>query len=75
MKIKLTEFSDIKEFVNLCRTFESDIDIVKGRCVLDAKSVMGVMSIDVSNGADINLHSADEDEQLRFISLFSKFRC
>ena len=43
IKIKL-EYEDLKEFIKTTESFESDIDIVKGRYVVDAKSIMGIFS-------------------------------
>ena len=39
--------------------FESDFDLVSGRYVIDAKSIMGIFSLDLSKPIDLNIH-ADE---------------
>ena len=55
-KINLT-YDDLKEFVRITSSFESDIDIVKGRYVIDTKSLMGILSLDFSNIDDKRLLS------------------
>jgi phosphotransferase system HPr-like phosphotransfer protein len=45
--------------VNDITKFESDFDLVSGRYVIDAKSIMGIFSLDLSKPIDLNIH-ADE---------------
>lgn len=72
-KINLT-YNDLKEFVRTTSSFESDIDIVKGRYVIDAKSLMGILSLDFSKNISIVIHSEDEDEIARFNETMKKFQ-
>lgn len=72
-KINLT-YDDLKEFIRITSSFESDIDIVKGRYVIDAKSIMGILSLDFSKGVDIVIHSVNEDEIIRFLDAMKKFK-
>ena len=46
--IRLKEINDVKEFVNTVSRFEEDVDLVSGRYTIDAKSIMGIFSIDLS---------------------------
>ena len=73
IKIKL-KYEDLKEFIKTTESFESDIDIVKGRYVVDAKSIMGILSLDFSKGVDITIHSVNEDEIIRFLDAMKKFQ-
>ena len=59
MKIKLNEIEDIKTFVEVTRKFASDIDIRNGRYCVDAKSIMGLFSLDISKELDIYMVSKD----------------
>lgn len=72
-KINLT-YDDLKEFVRITSSFESDIDIVKGRYVIDAKSLMGILSLDFSKDISIVIHSENEDEIARFNETMKKFQ-
>ena len=44
-KIKLTEYEEVKEFVEKC---DFDIDVFYNRIIIDAKSMLGVLSLDLS---------------------------
>ena len=45
MRIKLNGINELKEFVHAVSQFESDVNIIKGTHVFDAKSIMGVIDI------------------------------
>ena len=59
VKISLNSIDKVKSFVNDITKFESDFDLVSGRYVIDAKSIMGIFSLDLSKPIDLNVH-ADE---------------
>lgn len=50
----------MKSFVNDITKFDVDFDLVSGRYVIDAKSIMGIFSLDLSQPIDLNIH-ADND--------------
>ena len=47
-KIKLTALQDVKEFVNAAEQCDFDIDVFYNRVIIDAKSILGVLSLDLS---------------------------
>ena len=47
-KIKLTKFDEVKEFVNAASGCDFDIDIFYNRIIVDAKSLLGVLSLDLT---------------------------
>ena len=49
VKIRLKSIEDVRNFVELVRQFEGDIDLSSGRYVVDAKSIMGIFSLDLMN--------------------------
>lgn len=51
--------NDASLFVARCATYEDDIDYVCGRYILDAKSLMGVLSIGVDHICDVEIHTID----------------
>lgn len=73
LKIKL-EYGELKTFVNIVTGFESDIDIVKGRYTVDAKSIMGILSLDFSKDIEVRLHSENEEEIARFKKVMDVFK-
>lgn len=47
-KIKLSQIQDVKEFVSSAEKCDFDIDVFYNRISIDAKSIMGVLSLDLS---------------------------
>ena len=60
VKISLNSIDKVKSFVNDITKFDVDIDLVSGRYVIDAKSIMGLFSLDLSKPIYLNIH-ADND--------------
>ena len=57
VKISLNSIDKVKAFVNEVTKFDSDFDLVSGRYVIDAKSIMGIFSLDLSKPIDLNIHN------------------
>lgn len=72
--IRLTTEDDIIDFVNLTRTFESPIDLIKYHHCVDAKSIMGVISLGVYEDVDVELITANEGEMMRFHKDMMRFK-
>ena len=60
IRISLNSIDKVKSFVNDLSQFNVDCDLVSGRYVIDAKSIMGIFSLDLSKPIDLNIH-ADND--------------
>ncbi len=69
VQISLNSIDKVKSFVNNITMFDNDFDLVSGRYVIDAKSIMGIFSLDLSKPIDLNIH-ADEnmDEILQVLA-------
>ena len=50
----------MKSFVNDITKFDVDFDLVSGRYVIDAKSIMGIFSLDLSKPIDLSIHADEE---------------
>ena len=50
----------VKNFVDIITKFEYDFDLVSGRYVIDAKSIMGIFSLDLSKKLTLSIHTEDE---------------
>ena len=72
--VNLNEMSKLNGFVNEVATFESDVDAVRDHYIVDAKSIMGMFSFDLSKDVEIILHSDDEAEISRFIEVMKKYQ-
>ena len=53
MKILLNSVEKVKNFVNEASNIEGDITITSGRYVVDAKSIMGIFSLNLTNDMNI----------------------
>lgn len=71
VKISLNSIDKVKSFVNEVTKFDSDFDLVSGRYVIDAKSIMGIFSLDLSKPIDLNIHNdAQADDILTALKPF-----
>ena len=57
LKISLNSIDKVKAFVNEISKFDCDFDLVTGRYVIDAKSIMGIFSLDLSKPINLNIHA------------------
>lgn len=57
--IELDTIDGAKQLNAIALSYEEDIDIIKGRYVIDAKSILGIFSLDISKPAKIKIHSDD----------------
>ncbi len=64
VKICLNSIDKVKAFVNDITKFDSDFDLVSGRYVIDAKSIMGIFSLDLSKYIDLNIHAEDNIDSI-----------
>ena len=64
VKISLNSIDKVKAFVNDITKFETDFDLVSGRYVIDAISIMGIFSLDLSKDIDLNIHAEDNVDSI-----------
>ena len=69
----LNSIDKVKSFVNDITKFDYDFDLVSGRYVIDAKSIMGIFSLDLSKPIDLNIHAdgAALDNVMQIISKYT----
>ena len=60
--IQLETINDVKNFVSTVTKFECDFDIAVDRYVVDAKSIMGIFSLDLSKPLTLQINTDDENE-------------
>ena len=61
VQISLNSIDKVKSFVNAITQFEYDFDLISGRYVIDAKSIMGIFSLDLSKPIELNIHAEGEN--------------
>lgn len=59
--IKLATINDVKTFVNTVSKYDFDVDLISGRYAIDAKSIMGIFSLDISKPIKLEAHTEDSD--------------
>ena len=64
VQISLNSIDKVKSFVNDITKFDCDFDLVSGRYVIDAKSIMGIFSLDLSKPIDLNINAEDGVEDV-----------
>ena len=64
VRISLNSIDKVKSFVNDLTKFDVDFDLVSGRYVIDAKSIMGIFSLDLSKPIDLNIHADDNVDEI-----------
>lgn len=60
--VLLSSINDVKNFVNIVSKYDYDIDLTSGRYVVDAKSIMGIFSLDLSKPIKVEIHNDDCDK-------------
>ena len=59
VNVLLSSINDVKNFVNIVSRYDFDIDLASGRYVVDAKSIMGIFSLDLAKPIKVELHTDD----------------
>ena len=71
VQISLNSIDKVKSFVNEITKFNNDFDLVSGRYVIDAKSIMGIFSLDLSKPIQLNIHAEDNiDESMEVLKAY-----
>ena len=64
VQISLNSIEKVKSFVNDISKYDNDFDLVSGRYVIDAKSIMGIFSLDLSKPIVLNVHADENLEEI-----------
>ena len=59
--IRLHNIAQVKDFVNQCSGCSFEITLSSGQAVINAKSIMGLFSLDLSKPVKVEVHGADAD--------------
>ena len=65
VQIRLDSIDKVKSFVNIITKYDTDFDLISGRYVIDAKSIMGIFSLDLSRPIDLAIHSDDNYDEIK----------
>ncbi|HHX72517.1 MAG TPA: HPr family phosphocarrier protein [Clostridiales bacterium] len=73
IKIHLSSIEDVKQFVNAASLADFEVDLISGRYIIDAKSIMGIFSLDLSKDIDLRAYCDDEAKLAAFFKQIEKF--
>lgn len=59
--IRLSTIQDVQKFVNIVNRYNIDVDLSSGRYIVDAKSIMGIFSLDLLKPITLTAHTEDAD--------------
>ena len=70
--ISLDSIADVNAFANTIAHFKSEIDLSSGRYIVNAKSIMGIFSVDLSKAVDLRIHAegAEAEKAMEVINPF-----
>ena len=68
--IMLHSINDVKVFVNTVNKYDFDVDLTSGRYIVDAKSIMGIFSLDLSKPIKVDVYSDDAHDFMNEIKSF-----
>ncbi|MBQ8120850.1 MAG: HPr family phosphocarrier protein [Ruminococcus sp.] len=60
--VMLDSISAVKKFVNIVSKYDYEVDLASGRYAVDAKSIMGIFSLDLSKPIQLTAHTDDADK-------------
>ena len=73
VQISLNSIDKVKSFVNDLTKYDYDFDLVSGRYVIDAKSIMGIFSLDLSKPIDLNIHAETESSVEEILNVLAPY--
>lgn len=68
--IRLSTIEEVRNFVNIVSKYDYEIDLKSGRYVVDAKSIMGIFSLDLLNKIEVTVHADDCDALMEELKPF-----
>ena len=71
MQISLEKASQVKDFVQIVQKYPYDIELKSERYIVDAKSILGIFSLDLTRPLTIEIHSDDCDDLLKELKAFA----
>ncbi len=71
MKVILSNVQDVRDFVNTVVLLDYEVDLAQGRYLIDAKSIMGIFSLDLLSPISVIAHTEYADD---FFAKLEKFK-
>lgn len=74
LDVALNTIGKVKKFTNIANSFDCEIDVLQGRYIISAKSLMGIFSLNLTETVTVEIESDDEKEIDRFLEKMEEFR-
>lgn len=74
IKIRLNDIDIVKKFVKVTSSYESDIDVIADRTVIDGKSILGLFSLDLTQDMYVRIVTDDINEIRKFEYEMEEFK-
>ncbi len=71
VKISLQMAQNVKDFVNIVQEYPYEIDLKSEKYVVDAKSILGIFSLDLSKPVTVEIHSDNCDDLIAALKKFA----
>lgn len=72
-KVNLNNIESAKKFVEICNYYQSEINVYSGRYIIDGKSILGILSLNLLNPVEVEIVSKSEVEANSFINMMKQF--
>ena len=72
-QIRLETIDRVKDFINAVRVIDGDIDVGSKQYVVDGKSIMGILSLDLSSPLNLSIYNIDDEEEKKAEEILKPF--
>lgn len=72
-KVMLNSIDKVKQFVNVTSKVDGDVFLQSGRYIIDAKSVMGIFSIDLTKPLEMSFEKCSDEEENKYLEKIQEF--
>jgi phosphotransferase system HPr-like phosphotransfer protein len=73
-KVKISTIDNVKTFSRICEGFNYDIDVYAGRYIVDGRSILGILSFDLTKVLNVKINTDDEEVIEKFSDAIKEFK-
>lgn len=73
IQISLKSIDDVKQFVQTLTMFDGEFELISGKYIVDAKSILGLFSVDLSKPVTLRIEVTDSKME-EVLNAISKYR-
>lgn len=72
--LRVDTFEKLKKFISKTTSFDCEIDVIRGKYIIDGKSILGLMSLNILEPINVRIITEDREVIKRFNKEMEKFR-